>query len=51
MVVDIDHSVSSGAYYCHIPEHELLPGPLDALEDRMRALAAGMNHGAGEGQP
>ena len=37
----IDHSVSSGAYYCHIPEHEpFTQASLDALEDRMRALVA-----------
>ena len=35
----IDHSVSSGAYYCHIPEHEpFTQASLDALEDRMRAI-------------
>jgi uridine kinase len=37
----IDHSVSSGAYYCHIPEHEpFTQAALDALEERMRALVA-----------
>ncbi len=37
----IDHSVSSGAYYCHIPEHEpFTQASLDALEERMRALVA-----------
>ena len=37
----IDHSVSSGAYYCHIPEHEpFTQASLDALENRMRALVA-----------
>jgi uridine kinase len=35
----IDHSVSSGAYYCHVPEHEpFTQASLDALEERMRAL-------------
>lgn len=37
----IDHSVSSGAYYCHVPEHEpFSQESLDALEARMRALVA-----------
>jgi len=37
----IDHSVSSGAYYCHVPEQEpFKQDNLDQLEDRMRALVA-----------
>ena len=35
----IDHSVSSGAYYCHVREQEpFQKESLDALEARMRAL-------------
>ncbi|MBG0784026.1 MAG: nucleoside kinase [Anaerolineaceae bacterium] len=35
----IDHSVSSGAYYCHVREHEpFTQASLDALEARMRVL-------------
>lgn len=35
----IDHSVSSGAYYCHVPEQEPFKEEyLDQLEARMRAL-------------
>ena len=35
----IDHSVSSGGYYCHVPEHEpFLQERLDELEAKMRAL-------------
>jgi len=35
----IDHSVSSGAYYCHVPEQQPFQGEaLDALEARMREL-------------
>lgn len=35
----IDHSVSSGAYYCHVPENEpFAQENLDLLEDRMRSL-------------
>ncbi len=35
----IDHSVSSGAYFCHIPEKEPFEQEsLDALEKRMRTL-------------
>jgi uridine kinase len=35
----IDHSVSSGAYYCHVPEQEPFKQEyLDALDERMRAL-------------
>lgn len=35
----IDHSVSSGAYYCHVPGKEPFPQEeLDALEARMHAL-------------
>jgi uridine kinase len=35
----IDHSVSSGAYYCHVPEEEpFSPEHLDELEAQMRAL-------------
>lgn len=35
----IDHSVSSGAYYCHVREHDPFTQiSLDALEGRMRAL-------------
>ena len=35
----IDHSVSSGAYYCHVPEQQPLKGEaLDELEARMREL-------------
>ncbi len=35
----IDHSVSSGAYYCHVPEQEPFPqARLDELEARMREL-------------
>ena len=35
----IDHSVSSGAYYCHVPEIEPFSlEHLDKLESRMRAL-------------
>jgi len=37
----IDHSVSSGAYYCHVPEQEPFKQEnLDALEKRMRQLVA-----------
>ncbi len=37
----IDHSVSSGAYYCHVPEQEPFKQEnLDALEKRMRELVA-----------
>lgn len=37
----IDHSVSSGAYYCHVPEQEPFKQEnLDALENRMRELVA-----------
>jgi uridine kinase len=37
----IDHSVSSGAYYCHVPEQEPFKQEfLDALDARMRALVA-----------
>ncbi len=37
----IDHSVSSGAYYCHVPEQEpFKQESLDALEKRMRELVA-----------
>lgn len=35
----IDHSVSSGAYYCHVPEQEPFDQEhLDALDARMREL-------------
>jgi uridine kinase len=35
----VDHSVSSGAYYCHVPEQEPFNQKhLEALETRMRAL-------------
>jgi uridine kinase len=35
----IDHSVSSGAYYCHVPEQEPFPKKrLDELETRMREM-------------
>lgn len=35
----IDHSVSSGAYYCHVPEKEPFDKDhLTALEERMRSL-------------
>jgi uridine kinase len=35
----IDHSVSSGAYYCHIPEHEPFQQKyLDQLEELMRSM-------------
>jgi uridine kinase len=35
----IDHSVSSGAYYCHVPEQEPFPQErLDELEARMREM-------------
>jgi len=35
----IDHSVSSGAYYCHVPEQEPFPKErLDELEARMREM-------------
>lgn len=35
----IDHSVSSGAYYCHVPEKEpFTQDYLDALQKRMREL-------------
>jgi len=35
----IDHSVSSGAYYCHVPEQEpFSKAYLDKLETRMREL-------------
>ncbi len=35
----IDHSVSSGAYFCHVPEKEpFTQKDLDALEKRMRML-------------
>jgi uridine kinase len=35
----VDHSVSSGAYYCHVPEQEpFSQDHLEALESRMRAL-------------
>lgn len=35
----VDHSVSSGAYYCHVPEQEpFIQEHLDELETRMRAL-------------
>jgi uridine kinase len=35
----VDHSVSSGAYYCHVPEQEPFSQThLEALEARMRAL-------------
>jgi uridine kinase len=35
----IDHSVSSGAYYCHVPAHEPFTQELlDQLEAQMRAL-------------
>ena len=37
----IDHSVSSGAYYCHVPEQEPFKQTyLDELEAQMRALVA-----------
>ena len=37
----IDHSVSSGAYYCHVPEQEpFTQEHLDALETGMRAMVA-----------
>jgi len=35
----IDHSVSSGGYYCHVPEQEpFLQARLDELETKMRSL-------------
>lgn len=35
----IDHSVSSGAYYCHVPEQEPFKQEfLDALSEKMQAL-------------
>ncbi len=35
----VDHSVSSGAYYCHVPEQEpFSQANLDKLETRMREL-------------
>ena len=35
----VDHSVSSGAYYCHVPEHEpFSQDQLDKLGARMREL-------------
>jgi uridine kinase len=35
----IDHSVSSGGYYCHVPEQEpFLQARLDELEAKMRSL-------------
>jgi uridine kinase len=38
----IDHSVSSGAYYCHVPEHEpFTQKHLDLLETRMREMVEG----------
>ncbi len=37
----IDHSVSSGAYYCHVPEQEpFTQESLDALDARMRELVS-----------
>ncbi|MDY6873209.1 MAG: nucleoside kinase [Chloroflexota bacterium] len=37
----IDHSVSSGAYYCHVPEEEpFSQAHLDELEAKMRELVA-----------
>jgi uridine kinase len=37
----IDHSVSSGAYYCHVPECEpFQQKELDLLEERMRSMVA-----------
>ncbi len=38
-ILTIDHSVSSGGYYCEVKNHAPLnPGELDDLEDHMRAL-------------
>jgi len=35
----IDHSVSSGGYFCHVSGHEpLTPGELEQLEQRMHAI-------------
>ena len=39
LTLTIDHSVSSGAYYCHVPEQEPFKGEaLDKVEARMREL-------------
>jgi uridine kinase len=38
-ILTIDHSVSSGGYYCEVKHHApLTPGELDDLEDHMHAL-------------